>query len=184
MTSVDRRRSLMRGPGARGNAPGNLLGLAIVTVAVVVSRFSLPVGITAFANSAYGTWVLILTADIATRPRRDVPLRGQLTSQEFGVYRKYHTCIWFPGAAHAFSALLNLSRLAGLVWAGLAFWAGNLWVGVARVACFFLVGTAYVRCDPCGISLARQLREWLVPLNLGDQHLVGRMVALGGEAEE
>jgi hypothetical protein len=35
-----------------------------------------------------------------------------------------------------------------------------------------------------GLKQIPDRREWLIPLGLADQHLVGRMVALGGEAEE
>jgi hypothetical protein len=131
-----------------GNMLGNLLGFAIVIFVAVISLFSLSVGVVTFAIVAYVTWLLVLAGDLATRPRRNVPLAALLTSGELGVYRKYHTCLWFPEVGPAFSALLNLIRVAGFVWAGLALWIGHAWVGAALVGYFFLVGSACLRFDP------------------------------------
>lgn len=144
-----------------GNALGNLLGLVILVLVAVVSLFSASVGIASFAVVAYGSWLFLWAADLATRPPRGMPLAAVLTSRELEAYRGYHTYLRFPAAAQAFSALLNLFRLAGFVWAGIAFWKGDFWLGGTLVAYFFLVGGACLRFDP--------VRYFVGPANSGNE---------------
>lgn len=131
-----------------GNLLGNLLGLAIVVVLAIVTAVSVPGGVITFTVVAYAAWLFLTVGDLATRPSRQAPLASLLTANELHAYRTYHTYLLAPGAAQGFSALLNLLRLAGFVWAGIAFWKASPWAGGALIAYFFVVGRACLRFDP------------------------------------
>ncbi len=131
-----------------GNPIGNLLGIAVLIVLGIVTWVSIPTGTLAFAIVAYSAWLLLFGGDLATRPSRSIPLASLLSDAEFSVYRTYHTSLWSPGAGQLFSAFLNLLRLGGFIWAGLAFWKGSPWIGGALIAYFFVVGTVCLRFDP------------------------------------
>ncbi len=131
-----------------GNLVGNFLGLVVILVLGIVTWHSTPTGTVVFLMVAYAVWLLLYIADFVTRPSREVPLASLLSDAEFSVYRSYYTFLWAPGAGQLFSAFLNLLRLAGLIWAGLAFWKGNAWVGGGLIAYFFVVGSLCLRFDP------------------------------------
>ncbi|WP_041599037.1 hypothetical protein [Hahella chejuensis] len=132
-----------------GNLLGNLLALAITVVLTIITvTSSVQVGSVAFAITAYSIWFLLFVVDFATKPPHGIPLSRLLSESEFEFYRTYHTYLFAPGAGQAFSALLNFLRLAGIVWAGLAFWKGSLWIGGALIAYIFIVGSACLRFDP------------------------------------
>lgn len=131
-----------------GTIFGNLIALLIIIISVVTGLFSFEYGAIGYASVAYAVWALLWMANFYTKPRRDAPFCSLLTQVEIDAYRNYHTYIWFPGAAQAFSALLNALRLAGLVWAAVCFWKGIPWTGGALVIYFFLVSGLVVRFDP------------------------------------
>jgi hypothetical protein len=135
-----------------GNFLGNLIGLCLILVAVVVSFFSLQVGVAVAAGIAYLVFVIVTAIDVkpTTELRTMMLLRRGIvpTEEKIAAFGRYHTFVNFPAAGQAMSALLNSLRLAGIVWAILAFWNGHWWSGVANAGCFFVFGGACVRLDP------------------------------------
>ncbi len=71
-----------------------------------------------------------------------------LSAPEVKAYRAYHTALQFPGAAEAYSAALNLMRMAGFVWGGLCIWNGLFWLAGADIAFFFVSGNLILKMNP------------------------------------
>jgi hypothetical protein len=131
-----------------GTSLGNLLALVAITISVATGFYSLLAGAIVHSTVSYLAWAVLWASAAATRPPRDLPLCRLLTPAEINAYRAYHTYLIAPGAAQAFSNLLNGLRLAGLVWATVSLWHGFLWVAIALVAYFFVVSGLVVRLAP------------------------------------
>jgi len=137
-----------------GNFLGNLIGLFLTLVAVVVSFFSLQIGVAVAAGIAYLVFVIVSVVERGGRLTPELRTmmllrRGILpTEEQIAAFGRYHTFVNFPAAGQLMSALLNILRIAGIVWAILALWYGHWWSGVANAGCFFVFGGACLRLDP------------------------------------
>ena len=146
-----------------GNFLGNLIGLFLILVAVVVSFFSLQVGVAVAAGIAYLVFVVVSVVERVGRPTPELRAKMMLrrgilpTEERSAAFGRYHTFVNFPAAGQLMSALLNILRIAGIVWAILAFWFGHWWSGVANAGCFFVFGGTCLRLDP--ISYMRTAAE-------------------------
>jgi hypothetical protein len=137
-----------------GNCLGNLIGLLLLCVAVVVAFFSLEAATIVFACIAYFVFACLWVFERIGRPPREVQIammlrQGMLpTDENVAAYRKHHIFVNTPAVGQLMSALLNNLRLVGIVWAILAMWNGYWWSAVANAGCFFVFGATCARLDP------------------------------------
>ena len=131
-----------------GNILGNLVGAFLILVAALFGFMSLWVSTIAFLVIAYGSWLFILGANLATRPSQRTAGWLLFSPEEFNAYKKYHLHIRFPGAADAYSATLNSFRLAGIVWGVLCFWNSSYWLGAFAILYFFISGGLILSLSP------------------------------------
>jgi hypothetical protein len=137
-----------------GNCLGNLIGLLLLCVAVVVAFFSLEAATIVFACIAYFVFASLWAFERIGRPRRDVQIAMMLTQgmlptdENVTAYTKHHIFVNTPAVGQLMSALLNNLRLVGIVWAILAMWNGYWWSAIANAGCFFVFGATCARLDP------------------------------------
>lgn len=131
-----------------GTLLGNLLALIFIIIAALVGLHSLQASLATFLAFGYSAWLLLTAVDISTRPPQNGELTLLLPPEQQDAYRRYHLFLWAPGAAEAFSSTLNNFRLAGVVWAALAFWNGLYFSGIACIAYFFVVGSIVLKLNP------------------------------------
>jgi len=131
-----------------GTMLGNFLALILVIIAAAFGFVSFEASAIAFTAIAYGAWLLFTLVHLTTRPPKDVPLCRMLNVAEVKAYREYHIFLQFPGAAEAYSAALNLFRIAGFVWGGLCIWNGLYWLAGADIAFFFISGNVIMKLNP------------------------------------
>jgi hypothetical protein len=131
-----------------GNFLGNLIGLLLILVAVVVTFFSLQAATVVFAAIAYIVFAVVWVLERFGRPPSELRRRMMLSDEQFRAYRRYHIFVNFSGAGQLMSACLNILRVAAIVWAILALWCGQVWVGAANAGCFFVFGYVCLRLDP------------------------------------
>jgi hypothetical protein len=162
-----------------GNCLGNVIGLPLLCVAVVVAFFSLEAATVVFACIAYFVFAILWGFERIGRPRRDVQIammlrQGMLpTDENVAAYRKHHMFMNTPAVGQLMSALLNNLRMAGIVWAIVAMWSGLWWSAVANAGCFFVFGATCARLDPSvylrTAALAGRpsaMRQWAVIASL------------------
>lgn len=131
-----------------GNMLGNIIGTMLILIAALFGFVSLVVSVIAFLAIAYGSWFLVLSSDVATRPNERSEDWLLFSPEEFETYRKYHMHIHFPGAAEAYSAALNAFRIAGIAYAILCFWNGLYWYGAFATLYFFVSGGVILSLSP------------------------------------
>lgn len=131
-----------------GTMFGNLLALAIIIVAALFGFVSQQVSSVVFVVLSYLVWALVISADIFTKPSKSLPFCNLLSTKEVDTYRTYHIHFWTPGAAQAFSALMNGLRIAGFVWGGLCIWHGLYWLAGLSIFYFFLTGHLILKLNP------------------------------------
>jgi hypothetical protein len=127
---------------------GNIIGTVLILIAALFSFVSLTASSIAFLVIVYGSWLLVLGSNIATRPNQHSAGWLLFSPEEFKAYRKYHMHIRFPGAADAYSAVLNIFRIAGVVWAALCFWNSLYWLGTFTLLYFFVSGGLILALSP------------------------------------
>jgi hypothetical protein len=131
-----------------GNILGNIIGGVLILITALFGIVSLMTSAIAFLAIAYGSWLLVLGSNMAMRPNERSMGRLLFSPEEFKAYRKYHMHIRFPGAAEAYSAVLNAFRIAGIVWAVLCFWNGLYWYGALATLYFFVSGGLILSLSP------------------------------------
>ena len=131
-----------------GTMLGNFLGLILVAIAAGFGFASFEASAIAFTALAYLAWVLVISGHYIMRPPKDAPICQMFNASEVKAYRTYHSYLMFPGGAEAYSAALNLLRIAGFVWGGLCLWKGYYWLGAADIAYFFVSGNMILTLNP------------------------------------
>ncbi len=138
-----------------GNLLGNLLGVVLIIVASLIGFVSLKASAITFTAIAYGLWGWIrymnsLLGRMNSLLGREVSdsFLSLLLAEELRVFQYYNIHIRFPAAGEMCSALLNLLRLAGFVWAGLCVWHGHYVLAVIAAAFFFASGGVILKTDP------------------------------------
>jgi hypothetical protein len=131
-----------------GNMLGNIIGAVLILIAALFGCMSLVASAIAFLTIVYGSWLLVLGSNMATRPNKRSKGRLLLSPEEFKAYRKYHMHLRFPGASEAYSAALNALRIAGILWAVLCLWNGLYWYGALAVLYFFVSGGLILSLSP------------------------------------
>ena len=127
---------------------GNFLAFIFVVIAAGFGFVSFEASAIAFTAIAYGAWVFVILGQYIMRPPKDAPIFRMFNASEVKAYRTYHSFLMFPGGAEAYSATLNLLRIAGFVWGGLCLWKGYYWLGAADIAYFFVSGKMILTLNP------------------------------------
>lgn len=146
-----------------GTMTGNFLALILIAIAAGFGFASFYASAIAYTIAAYLAWVFVVSSHFMMRPPKDAPFCELLTAAELKAYRTYHTYLFFPGGAETYSAALNLLRIAGFVWGGLAIWKGQYILAAADIAYFFVTGNIILKMNP--------------PLYMGRAALTGNDVA-------
>lgn len=131
-----------------GNMLGNIIGAVLILIAALFGCMSLVASAIAFLAIVYGSWLLVLGSNMATRPNKRSTDWLLFSPEEFKAYRKYHMHLRFPGASEAYSAALNAFRIAGILWAVLCFWNGLYWYGALAALYFFVSGGLILSLSP------------------------------------
>lgn len=133
-----------------GAIPGNILGLLLIIGSALLGFVSFQLAAIAFVVIAYGTWLMIALLNKATDPGKSHPMYGSVAmpQEQIDVYRHFHISIWFPGAAEVCSALLNLLRLACVVWGILCVIYQFYWLAAPMFAYFFVTSGLIVKMAP------------------------------------
>lgn len=150
-----------------GNMLGNIIGIVLILIAALLGLASLEASVIAFLAIAYGIWLIVLVSNMATRPNEHSAGWLLFSPQEREAYRKYHMHIRLPGAADAYSAVLNTFRFAGVVWAALCLWKGFYWYGGIAMLYFFVSGGLILSLSP--------LRYMLGPAQKGNDIAVSQL---------
>jgi hypothetical protein len=135
------------------NPVATFLGQAITAVLVVAAVIvglaaSFEAGAITYVVEAYSVGVFFGFTTITMRPSPRLPFCQSLSRTELETYRSYFAAIAFPGAAQAYSVVLDGLRLIGLIWAVVAFFKGNVWLGALLVAYWVIVGALAVKLNP------------------------------------
>lgn len=131
-----------------GNMIGNVLGLLLIVACGLVGFVSLEASAIAFIAVAYGLWLLTMAMNYSNGRAISDEFKRRLLSHEVKAFQQYGIHVRAPGAGAIFSALLNLLRLAGFVWAGLLAWQ-QMYVFAGLCAAFFFVsGNIILKTDP------------------------------------
>lgn len=131
-----------------GNFIGNVLALIFIGVSVALGFVSLNVSIWTFLVIAYGAFLFLYTQAFFLGRLISVELKSMLTVSELEAYKTYNVHIRVPSAGELISTFLNLMRIAGVVYAGLAFFSEFYWEGGLAGALFFVTGSMCLRNDP------------------------------------
>lgn len=133
-----------------GNFLGNLLGAVLAVVAALTGFISLEASVIAFAAIAYGFWLCVVAFSFSLGRVTSEGFKADLnlTKAEIRAFRRYNMHIIAPGAGESVSAMFNLLRLAGVVWAGLCVWQGQYVLAGFAAAFFFVSGGIILRTDP------------------------------------
>jgi hypothetical protein len=131
-----------------GNILGNVIGIVLMLLVALLGFVSLEVAAVAFLAIVYGAWLIVLSSSMATRPNENSSGWLLFSPEEREAYRKYHMHIRLPGAAEVFSALLNIFRFAGIIWAVVCIWKGLYWHGGIAILYFFVSGGLILSLSP------------------------------------
>lgn len=127
---------------------GNIIGAAIL-LPFLIASFILPYEAALFFMIAiYLSWVIVLLIHLSTMPNKSCVFCSTLRSDQKKAYRKYHLAIWYSGGAAAFSAILNLFRMAGIIWGGICLWNGFYGIGGGMIAYYFISAFIIAITDP------------------------------------
>jgi hypothetical protein len=127
---------------------GSVLGLAMVAISILIGLFAGAFwGATALNAIAYLFFCYVLVLLYVTRPT-NMLLIASLRPADRGAFAAYHLFIRFPGASTLYSGLLNLLRLALIVWGGIAAWNGHYVVAGISFAYFAITSLYVARLDP------------------------------------
>jgi len=138
-----------------GTLIGNLLAVVLIVVAALMGFISLETSAIIFAVIAYGFWLLTVAVNFSVSRVISENFQRCLSEAELRAFRRYNVHIRTPGAGETLSALLNLLRLAGFVWAGLCAWQGQYLLAGLSAAFFFVSGGIILRTHPF-LYMARQ----------------------------
>lgn len=135
------------------NPVATLLGQVVTAVlllaAVIVGlAASFKAGAITYVVEVYVVAGFFWFTTLTMRPSPQVPFCQILTRAELDTYRSYFAAIVFPGAAQAYSVVVDGLRVIGLVWAVVAFFKGSIWVGGLLVAYWVVVGSLAVKLNP------------------------------------
>lgn len=132
-----------------GTLTGNLLALVVVVISTIIGLiWGLFPGGVVFISASYVLFAIIVMGNYSTRPNDSHTLCSLLPPTQREAFRTYHLFIRFPGASTAYSALLNLLRMAGLVWGIWLIIRGHYIVGALCVSLFASTSLFIVRFDP------------------------------------
>lgn len=131
-----------------GGSIGAIPGWVFVAVSAVVGfAAGLWWGAAVLNAVAYVYLAYVLLMLLLTKPKNNLLLvsLGPLLRPTFN---RYHLFIRFPGASTMYAGMMNVIRLALLVWAGLAVWQGHYGLAVASGAYFVITAFFVTRLDP------------------------------------
>ena len=131
-----------------GTIMGNILAAIFIIIAALTGFLSLKISLITFLFLAYGLWLLVWAINLLASPSHGADFLQFLTCEEKEIYERFHLYFWAPGASEAFSCMLNGFRLAGIIWAGLAFWNELYLLGGFCIAFFFVIGGIVVKLSP------------------------------------
>ena len=137
---------------------GNFLGVLIVAGAAAFGFESIELAARIFLAVAYSIWVLFLIVDLTGRPSPGTPFCQSLEPTELRIYRNYHTAVDFPLAGHVYAGILNLLRVAGLVYTGLCLWKG-LYPEAAGSFIFFILSASLIHRNNPGLFLGQMAKK-------------------------
>jgi hypothetical protein len=131
-----------------GTIIGNLFAIIPIAVSGLVGLVSMKASSITFIAVSYTLWLLVCMVDTFTRPSQINSFSLLLTDAENDVYRRYHLHFWFPPAAQAFAALLNVLRFAGFVWGALSVYKGLFFLGGTAIGYYFITGGLILKLYP------------------------------------
>lgn len=131
-----------------GNLIGNLVGLFVIAGAAALGFISLEVSVRGYLIITYGFYALLYTQALVVGRAISTEMSATLNTEEQRAFRRYNVHIRAPGAGEIISAFLNLLRIAGLVWAGFAFFNELYVEGGLALVFFFISGGLILRNDP------------------------------------
>lgn len=137
---------------------GNVLGLLILGVALGFGYESVEKASLIFLAVAYGLWIIFWIVDLTGRPASDTPFCKALDESELKLYRNYHTAIDFPLAGQVYSGILNLLRVAGLVYSGLCLWKG-FYPEAAGSLLFFILSASLIHRNTPWMFLSQMAKK-------------------------
>jgi hypothetical protein len=109
-------------------------------------------GVTIYAGLGYLLVAWGYFQALACRPANNMPAQIQFSLRypgaSWAVYRRYFLAICWPAGSRMFSLAINLTRLVGFIWAGVAYLNAHYITGTALVALFFIAGLPVVVLDP------------------------------------
>lgn len=131
-----------------GTLLGNMLAAVLILIAGLLGFISLKTSTMIFVVISYGFWLLIVLMNFSAGRTISGAFQLCLSEAELRAFRRYNVHIRTPGAGEICSALLNLLRLAGFVWAGLCAWQGYYVLAGLPAAFFFATAGTIVKTNP------------------------------------
>lgn len=132
-----------------GTMAGNFFGFALIIFSAIIGMiWGVFVGGVSFIALSYALFIFIGLAYYITRPNQGHILMNVLPPAQRDAFKMFHLYIRFPAASTAYSALLNLLRVAGIIWGIWLVIEGHYFVGGACLSLFFTTSLFIVRFDP------------------------------------
>jgi hypothetical protein len=128
---------------------GALFGVVLIVVSIIVGLFGgLVAGAGLLCVLAYFLFVLVVLTMLFTRTPKDAPLMLSLRPDDRMVLKMFNLFIITPGAATLYAGLINILRMALIVWGAICLWKGAYWWGGFSLGYFAITSFHVPRLDP------------------------------------
>ena len=131
-----------------GTMAGNIIGVLLIAVAALAGLISLQVSAIIFATICYVLWAFFYASNFMWGGAAGSDFLDRLDQAERKAFKAYNIHIHFSGAGELISALLNILRLAGIVWAGVCAWQEQYIIAGFPIVFFFVSGGLILKTNP------------------------------------
>lgn len=110
--------------------------------------YSIEYSVISFIVLSYSIWLIIQLVSLFARPAKSLPFCQSMSAPEVKAYQTYHFYLLRPAASKLMSSMINVLRVAGLVWGVIAIWVGLYWQAGLCIAYFFVAADLIKTLSP------------------------------------